>query len=70
MQRKLHPAVPEIADTTSLGNSPQKYMIFALGPHISFSEKEKKIYVKCIYVPSFLYLTSIHLANTIYPIPL
>jgi len=28
MQRK----VPEMADTTSLGNSPQKYMIFALGP--------------------------------------
>ena len=23
---------PEMADTTSLGNSPQKYMIFALGP--------------------------------------
>ena len=34
---------PEMADTTSLGNSPQKYMIFALGPsHFYFWKKEKE----------------------------
>ena len=55
-----------MADTTSLGNSPQKYMIFALGLTFFLKTekkkkkniKKKKIYVKCIFIPSFLYLTT------------